>query len=161
MRRTDPSSGVRDATVARGTASQGRDRVDGGLRKGEFGGGSRLRTRATELEAPTVTLARRIGRLLERRGLLERDAENAWPAGDEHAEPDSIDTLRAASITCRVALGTHRPCPVRAPVAGCRLAYPDVSPASVAPYRVTTPNSTISSRVIGSISPGGAASSVK
>ena len=30
-----------------------------------------------ELEALTGTLARRIGRLLERRGLVERDAENA------------------------------------------------------------------------------------
>jgi hypothetical protein len=31
----------------------------------------------------TQTLARRIGRYLERQGLLERDAENSYLAGDE------------------------------------------------------------------------------
>jgi hypothetical protein len=36
-----------------------------------------------ELTRLTQTLARRIGRYLERQGLLERDAENSYLAGDE------------------------------------------------------------------------------
>jgi hypothetical protein len=35
-----------------------------------------------ELAHRTQTLARRIGRYLEHRGLLERDAENSYLAGD-------------------------------------------------------------------------------
>ena len=38
---------------------------------------------ATELAGSTQTLARRIGGYLERQGLLERDAENSYLAGDE------------------------------------------------------------------------------
>ena len=79
------------------------ERADGTLRFRRVGAPT-----AAELEALTDTLARRIGRLLERRGLVERDAENAWLAGDEDAEPAAIDTLRAASITYRVAIGPHR-----------------------------------------------------
>ena len=79
------------------------ERADGSLRFRRVGAPT-----TAELEALTRTLARRIGRLLERRGVLERDAENAWLAGDEDAEPGAIDTLRAASITYRIALGPHR-----------------------------------------------------
>ena len=61
-----------------------------------------------ELDALTRTLAHRVGRLLERRGLLERDAEGAWLAADDGAEPAPINELRAASITYRVAIGPHR-----------------------------------------------------
>ena len=78
------------------------ERADGSLRFRRVGAPT-----TAELEGLTRTLARRIGRLLERRGLLERDAENAWLAGDEHAEPAAIDTLHAASITYRVAIGPH------------------------------------------------------
>ena len=79
------------------------ERADGTLRFRRVGAPT-----TAELEALTRTLARRIGRLLERRGLLERDAETVWLADDEGAEPAAIDTLRAASITYRVALGPHR-----------------------------------------------------
>jgi len=63
---------------------------------------------SAELDKLTCDLARRIGRLLERRGLLERDAENAWLTDDDGTEPAPIDALRAASITYRVAIGPHR-----------------------------------------------------
>ena len=78
------------------------ERADGTLRFRRVGAPT-----TAELEALTVTLARRIGRLLERRGLLERDAENAWLADDGGAAPGAIDSLRAASITYRVAIGSH------------------------------------------------------
>ncbi len=49
------------------------------------------RLRFRWVEAPTGakltqladTIARRVGRFLERQGLLERDAENSWLVGDD------------------------------------------------------------------------------
>ncbi len=47
-------------------------------------------TRA-ELQVLVQQIAERIGRLLERRGIVERDIENAWLAGD--GEPGPLDDL--------------------------------------------------------------------
>jgi len=44
-------------------------------------------------------IAGRIGRALERRGLVERDLENAWLAADTEAGP--LDDLLGHSITYR------------------------------------------------------------
>jgi len=44
-----------------------------------------------------------IGRALERRGLVERDLENAWLAADTEAGP--LDDLLGHSITYRIAVG--------------------------------------------------------
>jgi hypothetical protein len=55
----------------------------------------------------TEALARRIGRYLERQGLLERDAEYAYLTGDG-LQSEPIDALRGASITYRIALGPHQ-----------------------------------------------------
>ena len=63
---------------------------------------------SAELNALTATLAHRIGRFLERRGLIERDAENAWLADDADGEAAPLEQLRAASITYRVAFGPRR-----------------------------------------------------
>jgi len=60
-----------------------------------------------ELARLSETIARRIGRYLERRGLLERDAEQAYLAGDE-LEAGSIDQLLGASITYRIAVGPQQ-----------------------------------------------------
>ena len=76
------------------------ERPDGTLRFRRIGAPT-----STELDELTRTLAHRVGRLLERRGLLERDAEGAWLTGDDGAEAAPIDELRAASITYRVAIG--------------------------------------------------------
>jgi hypothetical protein len=48
-------------------------------------------------------IAGRIGRALERRGLVERDRENAWLAADTEAGP--LDDLLGHSITYRIAAG--------------------------------------------------------
>jgi len=48
-------------------------------------------------------IAGRIGRALERRGLVERDLENAWLAADTEAGP--LDDLLGHSITYRIAVG--------------------------------------------------------
>ena len=50
-----------------------------------------------------VEIAGRIGRALERRGLVERDLENAWLATDTQAGP--LDDLLGHSITYRIAVG--------------------------------------------------------
>ena len=55
----------------------------------------------------TQTLARRIGRFLERQGLLERDAENSDLAGDE-LEAGAMEQLVGSSITYRIAVGLHQ-----------------------------------------------------
>ncbi len=45
----------------------------------------------------------RIGRVLEKRGLVERDIENAWLTPDAEAGP--LDDLIRHSITYRIAVG--------------------------------------------------------
>jgi ribosomal protein S27E len=59
---------------------------------------------SAELAHLTQTLARRIGRYLERQGLLERDAENSYLAGDE-LEAGPMEQLLGSSITYRIAVG--------------------------------------------------------
>jgi len=57
-----------------------------------------------ELTQLADTIARRVGRFLERQGLLERDAENSYLAG-EAAEAGPMDQLLGPSITYRIAVG--------------------------------------------------------
>ncbi len=74
--------------------------------------GSSLRFRwvkaptSAELTHLTHTIARRVGRSLERQGLLERDAENSYLAGDA-VEGGPMDQLLGHSITYRIAVGPH------------------------------------------------------
>ncbi len=48
-------------------------------------------------------IAERIGRLLEKRGLIERDMENAWLTTD--GSGGALDDLIGHSITYRIAVG--------------------------------------------------------
>lgn len=56
-----------------------------------------------ELQVVVQQIAGRIGRLLERCGIVERDIENAWLSTD--AEPGPLDDLIDHSITYRIAVG--------------------------------------------------------
>jgi hypothetical protein len=56
-----------------------------------------------ELQVLVQQIAARTGRLLERRGIVERDIENAWLAGNGEAGP--LDDLIGHSITYRIAVG--------------------------------------------------------
>jgi hypothetical protein len=56
-----------------------------------------------QLQALVQQIAERVGHVLERRGLVERDMENAWLAGDGEAGP--LDDLIGPSITYRIAVG--------------------------------------------------------
>ena len=75
------------------------DRPDGSAR---FRWGSSPTTQ--ELTQLTQTIARRVGRYLERQGLLERDAENSYLTTDAVSE-DPMNQLLGHSITYRIALG--------------------------------------------------------
>ena len=57
-----------------------------------------------ELARLSQTIARRVGRYLERQGLLERDAENSYLALEAVPE-DSMAQLMGHSITYRIAVG--------------------------------------------------------
>ena len=66
-----------------------------------------------ELEALVQRISKRVGRCLERQGLLERDAESAWldlePAEDTDATPDkagwALPQILGSSVSYRVAVG--------------------------------------------------------
>jgi hypothetical protein len=62
---------------------------------------------STEIDRLTQTLAQRIGRYLERQGLLERDADNSYLDGDG-LETGSLDQLLGSSITYRIAVGPQQ-----------------------------------------------------
>ena len=57
-----------------------------------------------ELTQLAHTIAQRVGRFLERQGLLERDVENSYLSG-EVAEAGLMDHLVGHSITYRIAAG--------------------------------------------------------
>ena len=59
---------------------------------------------STELTRLAQTLAQRIGRFLERQGLLERDAENCYLA-EEDVDAEPMEQLLGHSITYRIAVG--------------------------------------------------------
>jgi len=62
---------------------------------------------SAELARLTQALALRIGRYLERQGLLERDAENSYLAGDD-LEAGPMEQLLGSSITYRIAVGPQQ-----------------------------------------------------
>jgi len=63
-----------------------------------------------ELTQLTHTIARRVGRYLERRGLLERDTGNCYltPEAMNASDEDPSDQLLGSSITYRIAVGSQQ-----------------------------------------------------
>ncbi len=59
---------------------------------------------SAELTHLAHVIAHRVGRFLERQGLLERDAENSYLTCDE-TDDDPMAQLRGSSITYRIAVG--------------------------------------------------------
>ena len=59
---------------------------------------------SAELTQLAHIIAHRVGRILERQGLLERDAENSYLAGDA-VDEDPMAQLLGHSITYRIAVG--------------------------------------------------------
>jgi hypothetical protein len=61
---------------------------------------------SAELTQVTHTIAHRVGRFLQRQGLLERDAQNSYLTGDE-TDDDPMTQLLGSSITYRIAVGSQ------------------------------------------------------
>ena len=82
-----------------------------GVYVGEASSSSRFRwvTEPTsyELAQLTHTIAHRLARYLERRGLLVRDAEHSFLALD-NSDEDPMDQLQGHSITYRIAVGPQQ-----------------------------------------------------
>jgi hypothetical protein len=62
---------------------------------------------SAELTQLTHSIAHRVGRYLERQGLLERDAENSCLAGDA-VDDDPLNQLLGHAITYRIAVGPQQ-----------------------------------------------------
>jgi hypothetical protein len=77
-----------------------------------------------ELSQLAHTLARRVGRFLERQGLLERDVENSYLASDA-VDDEAMTPLLGHSITYRIAVG---------PQAGRKVFTMQTLPASDEPF---------------------------
>jgi hypothetical protein len=77
---------------------------------------------SAELQELVQQIAERIGRILEKRGLIERDMENAWLTTD--GPGGALDDLIGHSITYRIAVG---------PRAGQKLFTLQTLPASAVP----------------------------
>ncbi len=58
-----------------------------------------------ELEVLVRQISERVGRHLERKGLLERDLESSWLTLDPTDEDDGMNALQGHSITYRIAVG--------------------------------------------------------
>ncbi len=79
---------------------------------------------SAELTQLTHTLAHRVGRFLERQGLLERDAENSYLSGDA-LQAGPLDQLVGHCLTYRIAVG---------PQAGRKVFTLQTLPASNEPF---------------------------
>ena len=77
-----------------------------------------------ELTRLTHTIAHRVGRYLERQGLLERDVENSYLASDA-VDDEAMNSLLGHSITYRIAVG---------PQAGRKVFTLQTLPASDEPF---------------------------
>lgn len=77
-----------------------------------------------ELTQLAHTIAHRVGRFLERQGLLERDMEHSYLASDA-VDDDPMTSLQGHSITYRIAIG---------PQAGRKVFTLQTLPASVEPF---------------------------
>lgn len=75
---------------------------------GDYGAATRFRwvkaPNSEELTQLAHVIAQRVGRFLERQGLLERDVENSYLVGDAIDE-GPMDQLLGHSITYRIAVG--------------------------------------------------------
>jgi len=68
------------------------------------------------MEVLVQLISQRVGRCLERQGLLEQDHESAWlnldPAEDTDATPDkagwALPQILGSSVSCRVAVGPQQ-----------------------------------------------------
>jgi hypothetical protein len=61
-----------------------------------------------ELEDLPQLISRRVGRCLERQGLLEQDTESAWLNLDPDEDTDAMPQILCSSVSYRIAAGPHQ-----------------------------------------------------
>ena len=61
-----------------------------------------------EVEDLVQRISQRVGRCLERQGLLEHDTESAWLKLDPAEDTDAMPQLLGSSITYRIAIGPQQ-----------------------------------------------------
>jgi len=61
-----------------------------------------------ELEELVQLISQRVGRCLERQGLLEQDAENAWLDLDPAEDNDAMPQILGSSVSYRIAVGPQQ-----------------------------------------------------
>ena len=61
-----------------------------------------------ELEKLIQLISRRVGRCLERQGLLEQDTESAWLHLDPAQDTDTMPLIQASSISYRIVFGPQQ-----------------------------------------------------
>ncbi len=61
-----------------------------------------------ELEDLVQLISRRVGRCLERQGLLEQDAESAWLDCDPAEDTDAMPQILGSSVSYRIAVGPQQ-----------------------------------------------------
>ena len=62
----------------------------------------------SELEELVQLISQRVGRCLERQGLLEQDADNAWLDLDPAEDTDAMPHLLGSSVSYRIAVGPQQ-----------------------------------------------------
>ena len=62
----------------------------------------------SELEKLVQLISQRVGHCLERQGLLEQDAENAWLDLDPAEDNDAMPQILGSSISYRIAVGPQQ-----------------------------------------------------
>ena len=62
----------------------------------------------SELEELVQLISQRVGRCLERQGLLEQDAENAWLDLDPAEDTDAMPQILGSSVSYRIAVGPQQ-----------------------------------------------------
>lgn len=62
----------------------------------------------SELEVLVKSISQRVGRCLERQGLLEQDAEQAWLELDPADDTDAMPQILGSTIAYKIAAGPHQ-----------------------------------------------------
>ncbi len=62
----------------------------------------------SELEDLVQRISQRVGRCLERQGLLERDAESTWLELDPAEDTDAMPQILGSSVSYRIAVGPQQ-----------------------------------------------------
>jgi len=117
---TGPLTKKRMETIDEETLAAAKDFIRSKVKAGEpffcWWNGTRMHFRTHVVKAPDKgelekliqLISRRVGRCLERQGLLEQDTESAWLDLDPAEDTDAMPLIQASSISYRIAVGPQQ-----------------------------------------------------